>query len=100
MFPVRRLFVLLSACEDIAERELAALRRGDVEEAVKLMSRKRRISEGMDRARSTAELSDEEIAALNQRVRGLETRGRDNLAFLREEMARVRAAVTTLKMAG
>lgn len=99
MSPVRRLFVLLSAYEDITERESAALRRGDVEQAITLENRKLRISEEMNRARENAELSDDEIDALNQRVRGLEFREKHNLAFLREEMARVRATLATLQMA-
>jgi len=99
MSPVRRLFVLLSSYEDITLRESAALRRGDVDQAIILINRKRRISEEMDRARGNAELSEDEIDALNQRVRDLESREKHNLAFLREEMARVRATLATLQMA-
>lgn len=95
MVPVRRLFVMLSAYEDIAERESAALGRGDIEQAITFRGRKRRIREEMERARRTAELSQDEIAALAQRVRGLESRDRDNRVILREEMARMRATLQT-----
>ena len=70
--PVRRVFILLGAYEDLTERETSALRRGDVTHAIALEHRKRRIAEAMAAARRTAELSAEELDALTRRVRFLE----------------------------
>lgn len=94
--PVRRLFVLLGAYEDLTEREAGALRRGDVEHAITIENRKIRIAEAMADARRQVELSPGELDALNSRVRGLEAREHQNSSFLREEMGRVRAALGSL----
>ena len=96
LHPVRRLFVLLGAYEDLTERESGALRRGDVEHAITIENRKRRIAEALSDARRNAELSPDEITALDSRVRGLEQRENANLSFLREEMGRVRVALSGL----
>lgn|SRR5690554_5844187 len=96
LHPVRRLFVLLGAYEDLTDRETSALRRGDVEHAITIENRKRRLAEALADARRAAELSAEEIEVLHSRVRGLTERENANLAFLREEMGRVRAALGTL----
>lgn len=96
LHPVRRLFVLLGAYEDLTERESGALRRGDVEHAITIENRKRRIAEALADARRNAELSPDEITALDSRVRGLEQRENANLSFLREEMGRVRVALAGL----
>jgi hypothetical protein len=96
LHPVRRLFVLLGAYEDLTERESGALRRGDVEHAITIENRKIRLAEALADARRAADLSPGEIDALNSRVRGLEEREHQNLSFLREEMGRVRAALSGL----
>jgi hypothetical protein len=96
LHPVRRLFVLLGTYEDLTERETGALRRGDVEHAITIENRKRRLAEAMAEARQKAELSPEELELLSSRVRGLEEREHANLSFLREEMGRVRAALGNL----
>jgi len=96
LHPVRRLFVLLGTYEDLTERESGALRRGDVEHAITIENRKRRLAEAMADARRNADLSPEEIDQLDFRVRGLEAREHANLSFLREEMGRVRAALGNL----
>jgi hypothetical protein len=93
LHPVRRLFVLLGAYEDLTEREAGALRRGDVEHAITIENRKIRLAEAMADARREADLSPVEIDQLQSRVRGLEAREHQNLSFLREEMGRVRAAL-------
>jgi hypothetical protein len=93
LHPVRRLFVLLGAYEDLTERETGALRRGDVEHAISIENRKIRLAEALADARRTVELSPGEIDVLNSRVRGLEEREHQNLSFLRAEMGRVRAAL-------
>jgi hypothetical protein len=93
LHPVRRLFVLLGAYEDLTERETGALRRGDVEHAITIENRKIRLAEALANARRSADLSPGEIDVLNSRVRGLEEREHQNLSFLREEMGRVRAAL-------
>ncbi len=96
LHPVRRLFVLLGAYEDLTERETGALQRGDVEHAITIENRKRRLAEALAEARRNAKLSTEEIEMLESRVRGLEVREHANLSFLREEMGRVRAALGNL----
>ena len=96
LHPVRRLFVLLGTYEDLTERETGALRRGDVEHAITIENRKRRLAEAMASARRDAKLTPEEIDLLESRVRGLEAREHANLSFLREEMGRVRAALGNL----
>lgn len=98
IFP-RRLFVLLGAYEDLTERERHALRRGDIDHAITLENRKVRLAEAMAQARRSTELSGAEIDDLNRRVRNLEARNHENLAFLREEMMRVGAALSHLHKA-
>lgn len=97
MSPARRIFVLLGAYEDLTERESRALRRGDIHFAITLENRKIRLAEALAVARRNAVLSATDLGALTERVRTLETREMDNLAFLREEMARVRVDLTNLK---
>jgi hypothetical protein len=99
MKPPRRLFVLLANYEDLTEREGAALRRGDIEHAIALEGRKRRLAEAMAAARRNAGLSNAEGDAYIRRVRSLEVREKENLAALREEMARTRAALDHLNQA-
>ena len=99
MTPGRRVFVLLDACEDITERESAALRRGDIDHAIALGKRKLPISESMVAARKNSELSRVEIDALTNRVRSLEVREKDNIAFLSEQMGRVKAALNGITQA-
>jgi hypothetical protein len=96
LHPVRRLFVLLGAYEDLTERESGALRRGDVEHAITIENRKIRLAQAMADARRNAELSPVELDQLTTRVRGLEQREHQNSSFLREEMGRVRAALGSL----
>jgi hypothetical protein len=99
MNSARRVFVLLGACEDITERETAALQRGDIEHALKLGARKLRISRSMAQTWKNSELSSAEVAALTERVRNLEVREKDNLAFLSEQMGRVKSALTEITQA-
>jgi hypothetical protein len=93
LHPVRRLFVLLGAYEDLTDRETGALRRGDVDHAITIENRKIRLAEALADARRQVDLSPGEMEILSSRVRGLEQREHQNLAFLREEMGRVRAAL-------
>jgi hypothetical protein len=99
MTATRRVFVLLGAYEDITERESGALRRGDIDYAISLENRKQRISAALADARRNTVLSGGDLDVLTRRVRSLETREKDNLAFLREEMARVRESLTHLQQA-
>ncbi|MGH8018561.1 MAG: hypothetical protein ACREIA_09760 [Opitutaceae bacterium] len=99
MTPARRIFVLLGAYEDLTDRESRALRRGDIKFVVGLCNRKRRMAQAMKMARKNAVLSEQELAVLQERVRTLEKRETANLDFLREEMARTRAELSTLNTA-
>lgn len=98
--PVRRLFVLLGAYEDLTERETGALRRGDVDHAIAMENRKIRLAVALAEAHQSAELSAEEREMLDFRVRNLRQREHENLSFLREEMDRVRAALAGLHQVG
>jgi hypothetical protein len=99
MTPARRLFVLLGACEDLTDRETGALRRGDIDHAVTLETRKTRLTEAMAAARQNAELSPDDASAFIERVRCLEARENRNLSFLREEMERARTALAQINQA-
>jgi hypothetical protein len=99
MTPARRVFVLLGAYEDITERESAALRRGDIDHAIALGNRKLPIAKSMVTARKNSELSRVEIDALTNRVRSLEVREKDNIAFLSEQMGRVKTALNGITQA-
>ncbi len=99
MTAARRVLVLLDAYEALTTRETHALRRGDIDHALTLEARKLRLAEALGEARANAVLSGDETAALTRRVRALELRERDNLAFLRLEMDRTRAALDDLERA-
>ncbi|HEX9782700.1 MAG TPA: hypothetical protein VGA56_08215 [Opitutaceae bacterium] len=99
MTPARRVFVLLSVYEDLSERESRALRRGDFDFAISLNNRKQRLSQAMQVARQNAELSEDDLAALHQRVRTLEACEKENLSFLSKEMAGTRASISMLNAA-
>jgi hypothetical protein len=99
MNSARRVFVLLGACEAITERETAALRRGDIDHAINLGARKLRIARSMAEARENSGLSGAEVDALTERVRNLEVLEKSNLAFLSEQMVRVKSALTEITQA-
>ena len=94
-----RIFVLLGAYEDLTERESSALRRGDIEHAITIENRKQRLAVSLAEVRRNTVLSDGELDVLNRRVRMLEDHEMANLAFLREELARVGASLGALKKA-
>jgi hypothetical protein len=95
----RRLFVLLGAYEDMTERESRALRRGDIDYVLAIQERKSRLTESLQQARLTAELTADDTAALNERVRSLQIRESDNLTSLREQMAQVRQSLAEIGQA-
>ncbi|RME70249.1 MAG: flagellar protein FliT [Verrucomicrobia bacterium] len=94
-----RIFVLLSAYEDLTDRETSALRRGDIQFAIALETRKLRLAEHLGNARRQANLSRAEIAAFEARIERLQEREKANLAFLRGEMDRVGAELSELNRA-
>ncbi len=95
----RRLFVLLGAYEDLAERESSALRRGDIEYVLSIQERKARLTETMHAVRRAAELSREDILIFDDRVRSLTARESGNLDALRTMMAQVRQSLTEIGQA-
>jgi hypothetical protein len=95
----RRLFVLLGAYEDMTERETRALRRGDIDYVLAIQERKSRLTESLQQARLTTELTVDDTAALNERVRSLQVRESGNLTSLREQMAQVRQSLTEIGQA-
>ena len=95
----RRLFVLLGAYEDLTERESSALRRGDIEYVLALQERKGRLTEALQEARRSTELSSDDLGALNERVRSLQDRESGNLEILRGHMAQVRQSLNEIGQA-
>lgn len=95
----RRLFVLLGAYEDLTERESSALRRGDIDYVLALQERKSRLTESLALARRSTELTSEDAAALDARVRTLQARETGNLTSLREQMAVVRQSLQEIGQA-
>lgn len=94
-----RVFVILSAYEDLTDRESRALRRGDIDFAIKLENRKLRLAQTLGRARKNSVLSEADVDALSRRVRTLQERETANLEFLRGEMSRVCAELGALDTA-
>lgn len=95
----RRLFVLLGAYEDLAERESSALRRGDIEYVLSIQERKGRLTEAMHVVRRNTELSHADTQAFEERVRSLQVRESGNLDALREQMTQVRRSLTEIGQA-
>jgi len=95
----RRLFVLLGAYEDMTERESSALRRGDIDYVLAIQERKARLTESLGMARRSLDLSSDDTAALNERVRTLQAREMGNLTALREQMAQVRQSLQAIGQA-
>jgi len=95
----RRLFVLLGAYEDLTDRETSALRRGDIGYVLAIQERKARLTESLQAARRTTELSSDESAAFHERVRSLHARESGNLDTLRVQMAQNRQATREIGQA-
>lgn len=95
----RRLFVLLGAYEDLTERESSALRRGDIEYVLAIQERKSRLTESLQHARRSVQLTSDDTAALDERVRVLQARESGNLNSLREQMTQVRQSLDDIGQA-
>lgn len=100
MTPARhRLFVLLGAYEDLTDRETSALRRGDIQNVLSIQERKGRLTEVLQDTRRSVELSTEDSAAWNDRVRLLSSRESENLDVLRGHMTQVRHSLAEIGQA-
>lgn len=95
----RRLFVLLGAYEDLTERESSALRRGDIEYVLAIQERKTRLTESLQHARRSTELTPDDAVALTDRVRALQARETENLNSLRQQMAHARESLNEIGQA-